>query len=245
VWEAVIHGLGDTPALTYDRPGIAGSSYDGRSPTPERVNEHLRALLDRLEMAPPYILVGHSWGGALILNYVDQFPEEVSGVVYVDPSILIPKVADTRGILRGLGASDPEITTYERQETEEFEKAIEALSQAPPGLRAEILAMDEYRRSQAADAPRSLPSLPSSVILAGRPEPGVGPGPGMLPQSISWPALFDANRAFNQAQFTERLSHIAGTSVLVSEDAGHAIHRDTPAIVVQEIRRVVALTLRR
>jgi hypothetical protein len=66
----------------------------------------------------------------------------------------------------------------------------------------------------------------------------------MLPSSITWPAFFDANRTFNQSQFSERLDRNAGSSVLVSMDASHNVQRDTPEIVIQEILRVVALTTR-
>jgi pimeloyl-ACP methyl ester carboxylesterase len=95
VWEGVIAGLGDTPAISCDRPGIAGSAYDGSPSTPERVSAHLHALLGALDIAPPYVLVGHSWGGPLILDYVGRFPSEVAGMVYVDPL-----ESDLRRILR-------------------------------------------------------------------------------------------------------------------------------------------------
>lgn len=242
VWGRVIDGLGGIPVFAYDRPGIAGSSFDGRPPTRQRVNDHLHALLGTLKIAPPYILVGHSWGGVLILDYIEQFPAEVTGTVYVDPSLLAPTATDTRRILDQLGATADEIDVYQRKEAGEYEKALAAMSQAPPGARAEIGVMDEYRRDQAMKPPPSLPELPTSVILAGRTEPGFGPGPDMLPSSISWRELFDANRTFVQAQFAERLRTVAGSSVLVSADASHAVHRDTPAIVVQEIRRVMALS---
>jgi hypothetical protein len=66
----------------------------------------------------------------------------------------------------------------------------------------------------------------------------------MLPSSVTWQAFFDANRAFNESRFSERLDRIPGSSVLVSKDASHYVQSDTPEIVIQEILRVVALTTR-
>ncbi|MBT8397204.1 MAG: alpha/beta hydrolase, partial [Gemmatimonadetes bacterium] len=53
------------PVVSYDRPGIGESPFDGIDPTPNRVVEHAHALLAILDVPPPYILVGHSWGGPL------------------------------------------------------------------------------------------------------------------------------------------------------------------------------------
>ena len=75
-----------SPVVAYDRPGTGGSPFDGTYLTPDRVAEHLHSLLGVLGVPPPYVLVGHSWGGPLILYYAGRYPEEVVGMVYVDPS---------------------------------------------------------------------------------------------------------------------------------------------------------------
>ena len=74
-----------SPVVAYNRPGT-GSVFDGTKLTPDRVAEHLHSLLGVLGVPPPYVLVGHSWGGPLILYYAGRYPEEVVGMVYVDPS---------------------------------------------------------------------------------------------------------------------------------------------------------------
>ena len=39
-----------------------------------------------LDVDPPYVLVGHSWGGPLILYYAGRYPHDVVGMVYLDPT---------------------------------------------------------------------------------------------------------------------------------------------------------------
>lgn len=42
-------------------------------------------MLDSAGIKPPYILVGHSFGGLVMRRYAAMYPEDVAGVVLVDP----------------------------------------------------------------------------------------------------------------------------------------------------------------
>ena len=61
---------------------------DRRSPAPTG-KENVKGLHMALENAgesPPYILVGHSYGGIVMRIFAEKFPDEVSGLVFVDSS---------------------------------------------------------------------------------------------------------------------------------------------------------------
>jgi pimeloyl-ACP methyl ester carboxylesterase len=45
----------------------------------------LHAMLEAAGIKPPYVLVGHSCGGLVMRRYALLYPEDVSGVVLVDP----------------------------------------------------------------------------------------------------------------------------------------------------------------
>ncbi|MBV8816716.1 MAG: alpha/beta hydrolase, partial [Acidobacteriaceae bacterium] len=45
----------------------------------------LRAILKAERIAQGIILVGHSWGGLAVLQYACRYPDEVGGLVLVDP----------------------------------------------------------------------------------------------------------------------------------------------------------------
>jgi len=70
--------------ISYDRAGL-GCSDPIRGPRSlTSMNEQLHSMLARAGLPPPYILVGHSFGGMLVRHYAAQYPEEVAGIVLVD-----------------------------------------------------------------------------------------------------------------------------------------------------------------
>jgi len=72
--------------VLYDRGGTGWSdAADLPRSAPEVVDE-LRALLEALGAAPPYLLVGHSLGGAFARHFAQRFPAEVAGLLLLDPA---------------------------------------------------------------------------------------------------------------------------------------------------------------
>ena len=87
-WAAVQPAVaGFTRVCSYDRPDSPGSHSD---PTPIRtaqeVADDLHALLAAAGEPGPYVLVGHSMGGLYVQLYAYQHPDEVAGLVLVDPT---------------------------------------------------------------------------------------------------------------------------------------------------------------
>lgn len=71
----------------YDRSGL-GWSEPGPGPFDgESIARELRTLLQSAGESGPYVLVGHSSGGMLVRIYYQLFPDEVAGLVLVDPGI--------------------------------------------------------------------------------------------------------------------------------------------------------------
>jgi len=63
---AMAHLAGLAPVIAYDRHGVGQSDPDTQSRTIRRVAVALHELLETMRVRPPYVLVGHSWGGILI-----------------------------------------------------------------------------------------------------------------------------------------------------------------------------------
>ena len=84
-WGAVHRGLSvHTRVCRYDRAG-RGTSDPAVSPRgPAELVADLRALLRRVGLAPPCVLVGHSFGGLMVRLFAQRHRAEVAGIVLVD-----------------------------------------------------------------------------------------------------------------------------------------------------------------
>lgn len=74
-----------TSTASYDRGGLGWSSPSCTTRTPGNIAVELRSMLQSAGIKPPYILVGHSFGGLVVRRYAISYPEDVAGVVLVDP----------------------------------------------------------------------------------------------------------------------------------------------------------------
>ena len=72
-------------AVSYDRSGLGWSSPSASERTPSNIARELRNMLRQAEIPGPYVLVGHSFGGLVVQRYAAEYPEEILGVVLVDP----------------------------------------------------------------------------------------------------------------------------------------------------------------
>jgi Predicted hydrolases or acyltransferases (alpha/beta hydrolase superfamily) len=73
-------------SIQYERSGIGGSEPDSRILTDSQLVGRLHGLLHTLGIQPPYLLVGHSIGGPYIRLFAAQYPDEVCGLVFSDPT---------------------------------------------------------------------------------------------------------------------------------------------------------------
>jgi pimeloyl-ACP methyl ester carboxylesterase len=70
--------------VTYDRSGLGWSSESASDRIPSNIVRELRLMLKQAGIPPPYVLVGHSFGGLVVRHFATQHPEEIAGVVLVD-----------------------------------------------------------------------------------------------------------------------------------------------------------------
>jgi len=90
-WRAVQPVVAEvTRVCSYDRAGLGTSDPDPRTKTARRTSrsvvEDLRLLLRAAAITGPYVLVGHSLGGAHIRLFASRFPQDTVGMVLVDSS---------------------------------------------------------------------------------------------------------------------------------------------------------------
>ena len=76
-----------TRACAYDRAGFGWSEAGPLPRTAARIADELRTLLMRASVPPPYVLVGHSFGGLVTRIFASRHPQEVAGLVFIEPAI--------------------------------------------------------------------------------------------------------------------------------------------------------------
>ncbi len=99
-----------TTSVLYDRAGTGWSDQVTLPRTAAEVADELRSLLREAGVPAPYLLVGHSLGGAYARRYAQRFPDEVVGLLLLEPfhedfEAYLPKqtpLDQLRGILAAL-----------------------------------------------------------------------------------------------------------------------------------------------
>lgn len=84
-WEVVQNRISEVAStFSYDRAGIGRSQSVSKTRTCRCLVEELSELLQVLDVEPPFVLVGHSFGGLVARLYAGLYPHNICGVVLVD-----------------------------------------------------------------------------------------------------------------------------------------------------------------
>jgi pimeloyl-ACP methyl ester carboxylesterase len=75
-----------TRTVAYDRAGHGWSTRSRNRREPEQIVEELKDGLTTAGIEPPYILVGHSLGAMHTRLYARKYPDDVIGMVLLDPA---------------------------------------------------------------------------------------------------------------------------------------------------------------
>lgn len=76
----------ETKICVFDRPGYGWSDFGPQPRDSNRIALELETLLPMADLAPPYVMVGHSFGGYNIRVFTANNPGKVTGMVLVDAS---------------------------------------------------------------------------------------------------------------------------------------------------------------
>ena len=101
---------------SYDRAGDGWSDIGPYPRTFHQIVYELHTLLERAGEKPPFVLVGHSYGGWLVRLYQVTYPSDVSGMVLVeagadDPLRVLPNRSVVRASTLVTGATVPPVQT--------------------------------------------------------------------------------------------------------------------------------------
>jgi len=86
IWSKIQPDIASfSSVLSYDRAGLGRSGIAPIPRTCKDIVSDLRNLLSAANLHSPYILVAHSWSGINARWYANQYPDEIAGVVLIDP----------------------------------------------------------------------------------------------------------------------------------------------------------------
>ena len=200
-----------TRACSYDRAGLGRS--DRASEEGHRKGQAVIADLDKLLAAGgesgPFILVGHSLGGALVRLYAAAHPRGAAGLVLVDA------VHE-----REFVAIDELLTSEQRVAG----SGMRPLS--PEGLDIEAVLAE-------LGAARSLDSIPLVVVARGRPL-----GDDEMPPSWS-PDQRRRREELRRSLQADLVTRSTAGELVVAARSGHFVHHEEPGVVVRAVRRLV------
>jgi pimeloyl-ACP methyl ester carboxylesterase len=255
-----------TQTCSYDRAGHGWSEAGPMPRTLSRIADELHTLLQRTDVAPPLVLVGHSYGGLVAQWYISRDPDDVAGMVLVDSA----HAKDWANISEG--------------ERARLETGIRLCSRGASVARSGAgRVVSSLVGVGALAAARAVTSMLSGGILSGRHEEILAPVLRLPPEvrpllRRMWirPEFFDAvgsqmtticedaaellregdrgygdtplvvlsssnpepGRRFDQERLAARSSR---GRHLVARQSGHWIPLDEPELVIQAIRDVVTL----
>ena len=120
-WAAVVRLL--SPSLrsyTYDRSGYRNSKLSPLAPTAENVALELSLLIKKAPILNPLIIVGHSWAGVLINEFIALTGNgpHIAGLVFVD--------SNHETALQVLNVNDPDLQAMSEGVDAYSAKGIEA-----------------------------------------------------------------------------------------------------------------------
>jgi pimeloyl-ACP methyl ester carboxylesterase len=239
-----------TTSVLYDRAGTGWSDDVDLPRTPGEVTDELRRLLRAAAVPAPYLLLGHSLGAFYARRYAQRFPDEVAGLLLLDPG--------HEDILSYLPAEAAELNERMKPDLERLPDLTDEQIQAARGQYAQLYAQwpapvrealiehhlaswrtsvrettnfegevyDELRQGGA------IPDVPLIVLTA-------------MAQNLYW-AQFASERLVREAQEGVRAMHAAMAGSVTQgehrslDDASHGyLHVQRPDAVLQAIRHLV------
>ncbi len=227
-WDTILNEVATfSPVIAYDRPGIGKSDPDQEIPTTKNVADKLRRILQSLKLEPPYLLVGHSLGGAYARGFALYYPAELAGLVLIDPADFTETNTDWGLQFQALGFSQGKIDSMIiKRKQESFRPNLKA----PLSIQEEEKVLFDLRKSDFAEMRNTpLPNIPTAIVTSG----GFYPAPN-APATDE--VLFRAKMKYRISRWIDLMNTIPKGRFFYNASAGHFVHRDDPGLVISSIK---------
>lgn len=238
-WDAVMTELSKTlPVFAYDRAGVGKSEKVFQMPTTRLVSGNLREILKQLKIDPPYILVGHSMGGVYIRAFAGSYPNDIAGIVFVDPADFVETKEDWNDIFRSIGVSESKVQEMMQNRLYQPAAAIDSTNFGPW---SENQVLTELRKTDF-DELRNLPvpHAPVYFFVGGK----FGVPPERRSKDFDHEKFFHRKNTMNIERWKKFIhSSPKGGSLIYMSNSGHYIHHDEPALFMAHMKLILQMII--
>ncbi|WP_453989868.1 alpha/beta hydrolase [Bacillus nitroreducens] len=218
--------------ISYDRGSYGWSKTKRKTMTSIDSVEEMREVLRHLNLNPPYLLVGHSYGGLSMRLFASMYPDEVIGLVLVDTAHENQYVLTQENMKRmkkfqrlvtfGYMTSLVGIPRMFKQNIgrkflgKEFDPALNYIGYTVGAYKS---AYQEYRDSVTS----------ATQLLHAKP----------LRKELPVIVISSKNQPENWRRNQVLLTHLTDNTEHIETDTGHSVHLEKPEIVIDCIHKLV------
>lgn len=215
-WLPMLHTMSEfTTVIAYSRAGFGRSDPGPNDHSVPRAAADLHALLHKLPIKPPFILVARSYGSLVARLYTSLYPNDVAGIVLVDGT-------HEQQVSR-FGTLD---RTYPRAFRAYFDSVLATMPDGPAA--AETRETVKIQVEGAVPGLKPLPDIPMAVLTSMKSDESSPYVNGTARGHEVWRALHDEWFRRSRDAIHVETSH-----------SGHGIQDDEPALVEMAIRFVL------
>lgn len=236
-WGVVQQEVAKTTRIcTYDRAGLGWSEPGPLPRDAAQFAKELHTLLQNANVPGPYVMVGHSLGGASVRVFVHDYPSEVAGVVLIES--MNPGQA-TQPHIEAQSQSDPQSQPFSLQAAMAHFGIARLLVKLPAIASSVPAGQDAYyplyiRPQSLQTADNELQGIPASLAQASAVKTF-----GDLPLIVLTGKLND--RPGWQEWQTDLLRLSSNNQQLFAQNSGHLIQSDEPEAAVAAMLKMIEL----
>ena len=223
--------------ISFDRAGYGWSSATNQPYTSEDVVDDLSEILEKLQIKPPYILVGHSFGGLNMRLFASKYPNKVASLILIDAVHENRYLSSEWDAVRrkvhkknlnvfkfgyltsGLGL--PKLLKHpvgRKQLPEPYQRCIKYIGYHPKSYEA-VYKEFLYSEKSAMQLVKSKP----------------------LNEDLSVTIISSNNRDQTWIEHQELLCNLTNNTLHIKTNNNHSIHLENPELVIDKIRSAVKL----
>jgi pimeloyl-ACP methyl ester carboxylesterase len=232
-WDKVLDEVSKmAPLVTYDRPGDGKSPADKGITAIRGVSDRLIKILNQLDVKPPYILVGHSMGGAYVRSFAVYYPEMLAGLIIIDPADFTETKENRKLPYLDIGLTKETVDSLFKKWAKEDSIRNSYNPNYEKNIKTDILAM--MRNSEFKEIRNSkLPNIPVHILTGGRYDTPLKYRATEFNDSL----LFRAKYKHRVERWTEVIQSVDKGMLFYSGDAGHFVHYDDPELLISSVKK--------